>query len=530
MFRIRTFAPLAFIVSLAFGSIGFGDPPTPLPVAEFSAPPAALAPQTGVVPPPAYGAMPPAYDVATPPEGVPAEVIPSQPPVAGDGVLDAELIRRGGVEFERNCTSCHDGAKSLDKVKPFRDWLTTIRRMAEKADASIPADTFEPIAAYLASRHPQPAAAAPTPAATWLMPLPGVTFNGTVSPTWRGGNGDIQNPGFFPDVWVGANFNNGSPLTARATACISCHSDGGLGGGIELVDAALRLDLMRALGYEHPTIRNSVEAGRFIVPFGAFAAQSNPGVYRTVSRPLMYNMGQRVRDADLGDPVLPMPYSDEGAVYSLGVPLTQRINLNLDGYVVNGLQGTAGGVDFDLSRSYMATNTAPSVGGRATLGNDMFRVGTSAIGGTFSPTGGVGPNNAKMGYHIFGVDAQFRYRDLFRFQAEYARRNSDHLRGNPAMPINAPDVVDGCYAEGELLLFDYLRTSALFRYDWQRHAAPTAVNFGVPVDAFNVQRFTTGLNFTLRGGSLLMLNYEYWLLPTGFDNISVYGVRWAATF
>lgn len=524
MFRVRTLTALAFIVSVTFGSFGFGDPPTALPIAEFTASPSAAVPDSGFGPPPAEVMSSPTA-IATP-----AEVIPSQPPVAGDGVLDAELIRRGGVEFERNCTSCHDGAKSLDKAKPFRDWMATIRRMSEKADASIPAETFEPIAAYLASRHPQPAADAQPPATAWLMPVPGVTFNGTVSPTWRGGDDFIQNPGFFPDVWVGVNFNNGSPLSARATACISCHGEGGTGGGIELVDAALRLDMMRALGYEHPAIRSSIEAGRFIVPFGAFAAQSNPGVYRTVSRPLMYNMGQRVRDGDLGDPVLPMPYSDEGAVYSLGVPLTQRVNLNFDGYVVNGLQGTADGVDFDLSRSYTASNKAPSVGGRATLGNDVFRIGASAIGGTFSPSGGAGPNNAKMGYHIFGFDAQFRYRDVFRFQAEYARRNSDHLRGDPAMPINAPDVVDGCYAESELLLLDFLRTSALFRYDWQRHASPTAANFGVPVDAFNVQRFTTGLNFTLRGGSLLMLNYEYWLLPTGFDNLSVYGVRWAMTF
>ncbi|MCE9605513.1 MAG: hypothetical protein K8U03_11515 [Planctomycetia bacterium] len=529
MLRTRTFVALAIAASFVFGSTGFGDPPTPLPNAEFAAPP----PATGSQGTDAGSPTPLAPLVLPPPtaEQIPTEVVPSNPRVGGDGVLDAELIRRGGVAFEQNCTQCHDAAKSLEKAKPFREWMSTIQRMAEKSDASIPTDSFEPIAAYLASKHPVPAndQAGAGPAA-WLMPIPGVTFNGTVSPTWRGGNDFLQNSGFFPDVWIGVNVNNGSPLTAHATACISCHDDGGTGNRIELVDAALRLDLLRALGMEHPAIRNSVEAGRFIVPFGAFAAQSNPGVYRTVSRPLMYNMGQRVRDGDLGDPVLPMPYSDEGAVYSLGLPVTQRTRLNLDGYVVNGLQGTAGGVDFDLSRAYNASNTTPSVGGRATFGNDVFRLGTSAIGGTFSPTGGAGPGNTKMGYHIFGVDAQYRYRDLFRFQAEYARRNSDHLRGDPAMPTNAPDVVDGFYAESEVLLFDYLRTSFLTRYDWQRHAAPTAAAAGEPFTAFDVHRFTTGFNFTLRGGSLLMLNYEYWLLPTGFDNLSVYGVRWAATF
>lgn len=442
-------------------------------------------------------------------------------------MFDRALIARGELAFNQNCTQCHEAAKSLTKSKSFSDWLADVRRMAEKPDAAIPTDTFEPIAAYLTSRNPVPP---PAGAAAGLVPqLENLSINGTLSPTWRGGNDFLQNGGFFPDVWLGASFNNGSPVSARVTSCITCH-DGGTGSRIELVDAVARLDMMQALGWQHPRIKMSTEAGRFIVPFGAFAAQSNPGVYRTVTRPLMYNMGMRVRDADLGDPVLPMPFSDEGASMNVGLPVTSWAHLNFDGYVVNGLQGTADGVDFDMSRAYSANNRAPSVGGRATIGNDFFKIGTSALGGTFSPTGGSGPAGARMEYHLFGADASFRYGDRFRFQFEYARRSSDHLRGNPAAPVNAPDVVEGYYAESELRLIDFLNTSLLFRYDWQRHAAKLPGIAGITFDPFAVQRLTSGLNFTLRGGSLLMLNYEYWLLPAPFDNLSVYGVRWAATF
>ena len=63
-----------------------------------------------------------------------------------------------------------------------------------------------------------------------------------------------------------------------------------------------------------------IDAGRFIVPFGAFAAQTNPGLYRTVSTPLIFNMGQRVFNRDLGDPVLPMPYTDTGVNFNFDIP------------------------------------------------------------------------------------------------------------------------------------------------------------------------------------------------------------------
>ncbi len=523
---------ISIVAAQVFGQFPAAEPAAnqPQPDAAPTSPgvPSVVAPTSAVVPLPATQEPPAPVSAAPAPlTSLPAEeLLPRGVPAPGPNVA---MLRLGEDSFRRNCTECHDAAKSLETAKSFPDWLATVRRMADKPDASIPKNELEPIAAYLANQNPAPVGAVGVPSSFPAL-MQSVRINGTLSPTFRGGSDQLQNGGFFPDVWLGVNVNNGGPLTGRATACVSCHDDGGSGSRIELVDAALRMDVLQALGWQHPNVKVAGEFGRFIVPFGAFASQSNPGVYRTVTRPLMFNMGMRVRDADLGDPVLPMPYSDEGASMSFAAPVGRFMNFGFDGYVINGLQGTADGIDFDMSRAYTATNTRPSIGGRATLGNDYFKLGASALGGTFTGSSGAGPNNSQLNYRVFGVDASFRYQDLIRFQAEYARRDNDHLRGDPLDPTNTRDVVDGCYAETEILLLDYMHTSFLFRYDRQRQSARIPGGTGISFDPFNVQRLTYGLNFTLPGGSLLMVNYEYWMLPAGFENINVYGLRWAATF
>ncbi len=436
--------------------------------------------------------------------------------------LDPMLVAQGEVAFKRTCVQCHDAEKSLAKQKSLAGWATTVRRMAEKQGAEIVADDVEPIATYLASLGaPQgPAAANPLPP-TLATASSNLSAFGTLSPLWRGGNNNIQNPGFFPDLWLGVSWNDpSSAVSARATACIACHSDGGMGNRIELAEAVIRVDLAKAAGCCRPQLKAAVEAGRFIVPFGAFASQSNPGVYRTVSRPLIFNMGQRVLDGVIGDPVLPMPYADEGALASVAMPLFGNVVASADGYVVNGLQGGADGINFDLSRDYVDNNLRPAGGGRFTVGNQYLRLGSSLMGGQQSPVGFVGPNNANLGYLIFGFDATFHYENLLRIQFEYAMRSTDRV--NPAGGgMVSRENVGGYYVESELFLTSYI--SLLGRFDSQTHNA-------FDTGRFNVSRITYGLNFTIVGGSLLMINQEQWLLPGGMHQIGVTGVRWAYTF
>ena len=89
-----------------------------------------------------------------------------------------------------------------------------------------------------------------------------------------------------------------------------------------------------------------IKAGRFIVPFGAFAGMSHPGVYRTVTNPLMYNMGRQVNPVRSRPPVLPMPFSDEGVDLNARVSLPGDVSATIDVYAVNGLQGDPGGINF----------------------------------------------------------------------------------------------------------------------------------------------------------------------------------------
>src|SRR5205807_10231113 len=114
-------------------------------------------------------------------------------------------------------------------------------------------------------------------------------------PQWRGGNNQLQNPGFGPLAWIGANWQ-GNIVSARATICISCHGvhEPGQISRIEPVEAAVRVDLSEFLDRHCHGMKGSIDAGRFVVPFGAFSAMVDPSLYRTVSLPLIFNMGQRL--------------------------------------------------------------------------------------------------------------------------------------------------------------------------------------------------------------------------------------------
>jgi hypothetical protein len=429
------------------------------------------------------------------PEEIPAG--PTTPMAAQPQAADREryeaLVAVGETAFNNACTLCHDADKALSKRKSLGQWRATVERMAAKDGAEVAARDVEAIAAYLASLGAAPASGDLPPVAFPVVAdeaAPGVIIYGTLSPTFRGGNSNLQNPAFFPDAWVGVGVQTASPLSGRVTSCISCHTEPGEGSRIELVEAALRLDLIKTMGHRDLPWKSSIEGGRFVVPFGAFAQQSNPGVYRTVTKPLIYNMGFRVFDGDLGDPVLPMPYADEGAAFNLSAPLFSDVVASWDAYAVNGLQGTADGIDFDLSRDYIDNNAKLAGGTRVTIGNPMLRLGSSFMAGDAAPTGGVGPNHDALFYRVYGFDAVFHFRDLVRFQFEYARRDSDRIVNNPGSTLTR-DHVEGFYLEGEVLLSQAYGISFLARYDRQaRGSIAPLPDSSLTIGSFAVNRMT----------------------------------------
>lgn len=462
-----------------------------------------------------------------------------------------QLVASGRIAFQKSCSECHPLSLATNEKKSFASWKSTVWRMASRPGADVTPGDRLGIATYLASLSApatkEPAttetpSTAPTAVATATegeAHSQSFSVFGTVSPLWRGGGSNLQGPGFFPQAWLGVDWQSDSPLSARVTACITCH-DPGEGDHFALVQATLRLDLtqiaaMHRRGHQSSSepspVRASVEAGRFIVPFGAFSSQANPGVYRTVSRPLIYSMGQRIYDPDIGDPVLPMPYSDEGAELNVAFPVfNSAATLTADGYVVNGLQGGSDGIDFDASRAYTDNNSSPSVGGRVTLGNQFLRVGSSVINGRFNQSGGSPLFKGALNYTIFGADISMHYEDILRVQAEYARRGSDRVISGPSTLL-IREYVEGLYVEGELKIFDEPRISLLTRYDVQDRGSSAPVpESSLASGTFRVSRFTWGINTTLPGGSLLMFNHEHWFVPNGLAAVNVFGVRWAAMF
>jgi hypothetical protein len=465
--------------------------------------------------------------------------------------FDPAVVSAGMAAFERSCTKCHDAARALDRTKDLAGWRATVRRMAGKRGADIASGDMEPIAVYLASRSAgaaaapaegeRPAAAgapaqAPTTAAAAPAPeAAALTTFATLSPQWRGGNNHLQNPDFGPLAWVGASWQ-GKTVSVRATVCITCHGvqEPGLISRIDPVEVAVRVDLSEYLEPYCHGMKGSIDAGRFIVPFGAFSAQSDPSLYRTVSTPLIFNMGQRIFNSDLGFPVLPMPDADEGVDLNVTVPLgdcgTGPITGTVDGYLVNGLEGSGNGIDFLQTRALFDNNVRVASGARLTVGDPYVRAGASVTSGRFDdPNAAVAPRG--LYYTIYGFDLQAHYKRLFRCQLEYARRTSERSGILPGGPGVFSEAVGGYYIEAEARPWEKCRVSLVARYDYLQRSSPLPFPGSALPGAFDVERITVGINIELWHQSLLLVNFERWLLPElAHPTADVFGIRYTITF
>jgi mono/diheme cytochrome c family protein len=432
---------------------------------------------------------------------------------------DEAQIGRGRSEFESSCTQCHDAARATSKRKSYSSWLATVARMAAKEGAEIPTSEHAAIAAYLASLNPANSAVAKgdSTAADDAASVaePPFTLNGTISPVYRGTESDLENKGFFPDTWIEANWRTStSPVSGRVVACASCHGVNNDGLGVELVEAAATVDLLHLLTRcprekRCDTWQAELTAGRFVVPFGAYSGRVHPGSLRTVSLPLMFNMGRRVGDISLLQPVLPMPYSDEGVDVQVRRKIGRDWNATFDAYGVNGLQSGGPG-EFTASRSYVDNNSNTAVGGRGTLGTQNFRVGGSVASGELQDQG-----NPLQNYNLTGGDVSYRWEEWLRLNYEYAIRVEDSFSG-PSRSI-----AYGNYGEAELLLRKDPAISLLFRYDTLDHRGFLGTQ--------DTRRYTYGVNWVLPGGSLLILDQEHWI----FDNnrrANILAMRWTVAF
>jgi hypothetical protein len=450
---------------------------------------------------------------------------PSAAPAAtapGATTPDPSVVAAGQAAFARSCTNCHDEQRSLQKSKTYAGWLATVQRMASKEGADISSADIVPIASYLVSVRPAAAGTAGAAAADGAggEPAGGWTFAGTVSTLHRSASDEylLENPGFFADVWATASYTASGPWQATVTACTSCHArdnNAGNAFSLELVEGSATLDLRQLChGCKcedgHDLL---LKAGRFIVPFGAYAAMADPGAHRTVTHPLMFNMGRRVLvpGTQLAQPVLPAPFSDEGIDFIYRRPVGEELMLSLDLFAMNGLQGT-GPTIFNRSRAYFDNNEEPAVGGRLALGGDFFRLGTSVMSGNLVDQQ-VTPS---VYYTLTGADATAQITDRLRFYFEYAMRRQNS--------VSVPDLKETTYGivtQLEFRVWECPDIGILVRYDTLEHR-------DLPIGDATLERFTWGLNIGLPGGSLLMLNHERWFVRDAEDT-DVFGVRWSVS-
>jgi hypothetical protein len=467
--------------------------------------------------------------------------------------FDPAVVSAGMAAFERGCVKCHDAARSTERNKDLAGWRTTVRRMAAKRGADIPSEDVDPISTYLASRNAPDSGGGDAGSASGGASAAGTSADkdkaetpkaesdsssfsafASLSPLFRGGNSHLQNPDFFPEAWIGGSWQ-GKIVSARVTACISCHGvqEGEFLSRVEFVEAAVRVDFSQWLDPCWKGMKGSIDAGRFIVPFGAFSSQTNPSLYRTVSTPLIFNMGQRVNAPEIGVPVLPMPYADQGVDINLDIPLLDcgtlgKITTSLDGYVINGLEGNETGIDFLESRNLADNNNRVAGGGRFTIGIPNIRIGASVTGGRFNDSSDpAGP----LDYLIYGVDAEAHYKNLIRFQFEFAQRNNDRFDMTMIGPNVFSEKVAGYYIETEARPYEKFPASLLVRYDFQSNSSelPPAGST-LMTGNFNVKRITVGVNIDLWRQSLLMVDIEHWFMPEPLQSTNVFGMRYAITF
>ncbi len=428
---------------------------------------------------------------------------------------DTAAIAAGRAAFNASCLKCHDAERSTSKQKSQSEWMNTIRRMASKDGANIPASSFSAIASYLASLNGDASTGGDDEGES-DKGAGGWSFGTTISTLHRSASDEssTENPGFFADVWLTTSFQGSGPWSATVTACTSCHSTNSAisSYSLELLEGSATVDIRKLFTdcEDDCAPQLSLKAGRFPVPFGAFSAMSHPGVYRTVTVPLMFNMGRRVFASGAApprQPVLPLPFSDEGIDFIFRQKLTSDITLGVDVYAVNGLQGNETSL-FELSRAYSDNNEEPSFGLRTMLGGEFLTVGASLLNGNLQDQ-----RQPQIDYTLWGADATAQLTERWRVYGEYARRRQD----STFVPDGAERTY-GVIAESEFQILKKRYLSMVFRYDTLEHQS---ASFG---DAA-IERLTTGFNIGMPRGSLLMINHEHWQPEVGRD-VDLVGVRW----
>jgi hypothetical protein len=305
--------------------------------------------------------------------------------------------------------------------------------------------------------------------------------------------------GITPEATVKMEVDVHEKLSFSVRVCFSCH-------GLE-VDRA-HVDFT-------PSPAFNIQAGRIGVPFGEMSVRYDPTSHRSVSKPLIYDMGRMgyygKSGFNLG--VVPQPYVDSGVVLYGQVWLGDSVQLWYGGYVVSGMRGEN---DFDFvsmrTTFYLDNNHEPAGGGRLTLTfstsepGALFKdltLGASAMVGRYDP-------DRERAYTALGADASLRF-GIFTLRSEAA---FIRIELNPDPSLYRYELIDtfldkgGFFVELEHPLGG--RLALLYRYD-------ALYRKGIPLPGADPRlspnsrmlRYTQALQVLLSDSTYLKSSYEY---------------------
>jgi len=316
--------------------------------------------------------------------------------------------------------------------------------------------------------------------------------------------GPQQPEGITPEAALTIGKDIHDELSFSVKACFSCH-------GIEIEH--FQVDYQ-------PKNWFNVQAGRIAVPFGDYSQRVDGSGHKTVSAPLIYDMGRMAYGSRtfFNEGVLPLPYVDTGVLVYGQTWLGSRLQLWYGAYAVAGLRGS-NDLDFIASRSiyYTDNNNVPAGGGRATLTY-------SSDPGSFFGDISIGASGSaarydqakKLDYRMWGADASLRLWKV-TVRGEYATRRTDI---DPNQPGYVYAIVDpwfeksGWYAELEHPILRWM--SAVYRYDvLERRGVPLPGADAQLTTKSTIDRYTVGLVLTPAAALYVKLSWEYWK-PTDF--------------
>jgi hypothetical protein len=305
--------------------------------------------------------------------------------------------------------------------------------------------------------------------------------------------------GLTPEAAIKMEVDIHEKLSFTVRACFNCHG----------------IDVDRAHVDFTPSPAFNIQAGRIGVPFGEMSVRYDPTSHRSVSKPLIYDMGRMGyygrSHFNLG--VVPQPYVDTGVVVYGQVWPNDETQLWYGAYVVAGMRGQ-NDLDFTAMRSppFFDNNRQPAGGGRLSLTFSGSNPDSSFKDLSLGASGMYGRYDAerKHAYTALGVDMSLRIGPLtVRSEAALMR-----IELNPDPSLYRYELIDTYVDKGgffvELEHPVTSRLALLYRFDslFRKGDPLTTSDERLSPDS-RILRYTQALQILLSDFMYAKLSYEY---------------------